>query len=169
MKCHHPDVFLAAILNAQPMGFYAPAQLVRDAREHGIEVRPVDVNRSQWDCTLEKTVTPYYAVRLGFCMVRSLKQKDAEQLVDRRTYDRIAATRSEKTFTSIEDVWRRAGVPMAMLYHIAAADGFHGLGLSRRDAAWAIKGLRDEAMIVLTPVFNAMSARSAPRRLSGGR
>jgi hypothetical protein len=76
MKCHHPDVFLAAILNAQPMGFYAPAQLVRDAREHGVEVRPVDVNRSQWDCALEKTVTPYHAVRLGFCMVRSLKQKD---------------------------------------------------------------------------------------------
>ena len=65
MKCHHPDVFLAAILNAQPMGFYAPAQLVRDAREHGVEVRSVDVNRSQWDCTLEKTVTPYHAVRLG--------------------------------------------------------------------------------------------------------
>jgi error-prone DNA polymerase len=156
MKCHHPDVFLAAILNAQPMGFYAPAQLVRDAREHGVEVRPVDVNRSQWDCTLEKTVTPYHAVRLGFCMVRSLKQKDAEQLVDRRTYDRIAATRSEKTFTSIEDVWRRAGVPMAMLYHIAAADGFHGLGLSRRDAAWAIKGLRDEAL----PLFAAADDRA---------
>jgi hypothetical protein len=72
-------------------------------------------------------------------MVRSLKQTDAEQLVDRRTYDRIAASRAEKTFTTIEDVWRRAGVPMATLYHIAAADGFHGLGFSRRDAAWAIK------------------------------
>ena len=89
-------------------------------------------------------------------MVRSLKRKDAEQLVDRRTYDRIAATRSEKTFTSIEDVWRRAGVPMATLYHIAAADGFHGLGLSRRDAAWAIKGLRDEAL----PLFAAADDRA---------
>ena len=98
---------------------------MRDAREHGVEVRPVDVNRSQWD-------------------------------VDRRTYDRIAATRSEKTFTSIEDVWRRAGVPMAMLYQIAAADGFHGLGLSRRDAAWAIKGLRDEAL----PLFAAADDRA---------
>ena len=156
MKCHHPDVFLAAILNAQPMGFYAPAQLVRDAREHGVEVRPVDVNRSQWDCTLEETGARYHAVRLGFCMVRSLKQTDAEQLVDRRTYDRIAASRSEKTFTSIEDVWRRAGVPMATLYHIAAADGFHSLGLSRRDAAWAIKGLRDEAL----PLFAAADDRA---------
>jgi error-prone DNA polymerase len=63
MKCHHPDVFLAAIINAQPMGFYAPAQLVRDARLHGVEVRPVDINRSQWDCTLEKTDAPYHAVQ----------------------------------------------------------------------------------------------------------
>ena len=92
MKCHHPDVFLAAILNAQPMGFYAPAQLVRDAREHGVEVRPVDVNLSEWDCTLEPEHGRLYAVRLGFCMVRSMRQKEAEQLVDRRLYDRIAAT-----------------------------------------------------------------------------
>jgi hypothetical protein len=98
----------------QPMGFYAPAQLVRDAREHSVGVRPVDVNRSQWDCTLEKTAGRYHAVRLGFCMVRSLRQTDTEQLVDRRTYDRIAASRAEKTFTTIEDVWRRAGVPMAL-------------------------------------------------------
>ena len=126
------------------------------AARHGVEVRPVDVNRSQWDCTLEQTAAPYHAVRLGFCMVRSLKQTDAEQLVDRRTYDRIAATRAERTFTSIEDVWRRAGVPMATLYHIAAADGFHSLGLSRRDAAWAIKGLRDEAL----PLFVAADDRA---------
>src|SRR6202012_176833 len=70
MKRHHPDVFLASILNAQPMGFYAPAQLVRDAREHGVEVRPVDVNCSEWDCTLEPTAGRYHAVRLGFRMVR---------------------------------------------------------------------------------------------------
>jgi error-prone DNA polymerase len=146
MKCHHPDVFLAAILNAQPMGFYAPAQLVRDAREHGVEVRPVDVNLSKWDCTLENGQSALKAVRLGFCMVRSMRQKDAEQLVDRRLYDRIAATRSLKTFASIEDVWRRAGVPIATLHHIAAADGFTGLGLARREASWAIKGLRDEAL-----------------------
>jgi error-prone DNA polymerase len=105
---------------------------------------------------LEETGARYYAVRLGFCMVRSLKQTDAEQLVDRRTYDRIAATRAEKTFTSIEDVWRRAGVPMAALYHMAAADGFYGLGLSRRDAARAIKGLRDEAL----PLFAAADDRA---------
>ena len=160
MKCHHPDVFLAAILNAQPMGFYAPAQLARDAREHGVEVRPVDVNLSQWDCTLEGTDGLYRAVRLGFCMVRSLKEKEAEQLVDRRTYDRIAATRSGLSFASIEDVWRRAGVRIETLRHIAAADGFLGLGLSRRDAAWAIKGLHDEAL----PLFAAADDRAGHLR-----
>ena len=156
MKCHHPDVFLAAILNAQPMGFYAPAQLVRDAREHGVEVRPVDVNLSQWDCTLEPTNTKYHAVRLGFCMVRSMRQKEADHLVDRRLYDRIAESRTTKTFTSVEDIWRRAGVRVAALNHIAAADGFQGLGLSRRDASWAIKALHDEAL----PLFAAADDRA---------
>jgi error-prone DNA polymerase len=146
MKYYHPDVFLVAILNAQPMGFYAPAQLVRDAREHGVEVRPVDVNLSDWDCTLEATDVKYHAVRLGFCMVRSMNQKLAEQLVDRRTFGRIAEKRKGRRFTSIEDVWRRAAVPVSTLQHIAAADGFRGLGLSRRDAAWAIKALRDDAL-----------------------
>ncbi len=156
MKCHHPDVFLAAILNAQPMGFYAPAQLLRDAREHGVEVRPVDVNLSQWDCTLEATEGPHHAVRLGFCMVRSMRQVEAEQLVDRRTYDRIAQMRSIKAFHSVVDVWRRAGVPVAALTHIAAADGFQGLGLSRREAIWAIKGLHDEVL----PLFAAADDRA---------
>ncbi len=149
MKCHHPDVFLAAILNAQPMGFYAPAQLVRDAREHGVEVHPVDVNLSAWDCTLEHSQGRHLAVRLGFCMVRSLNKIDAERLVDRRTYQRLAASRTVRPFASIEDVWRRASVPIATLKHIAAADGFAGLGLSRRDAAWALKGLHDEALPLL--------------------
>jgi error-prone DNA polymerase len=160
MKCHHPDVFLAAILNAQPMGFYAPAQLVRDAREHGVEVRPVDINLSQWDCSLEPMAGAYHAVRLGFCMVRSLNQKDAEQLVDRRTFGRIAATRLSDKFTSVEEVWRRAAVPVATLKHIAAADGFAGLGLSRREANWAITALRDEAL----PLFAAADNRAGMLR-----
>ncbi|MCC8978911.1 error-prone DNA polymerase [Bradyrhizobium acaciae] len=151
MKCHHPDAFLAAILNAQPMGFYAPAQLVRDAREHGVEVRPVDINLSEWDCTLEPRSGKYHAVRLGFCMVRSLNQKDAEQLVDRRSFGRIREKRLESRLSSIEEVWRRADIPVAMLRHIAAADGFAGLGLSRREANWAIKALRDSPL----PLFSA--------------
>ena len=89
-------------------------------------------------------------------MVRSMRQKEAEQLVDRRLYDRIAESRTTKTFNSVEDVWRRAGVPVAALNHIAAADGFKGLGLSRREASWAIKALHDEAL----PLFAAADDRA---------
>jgi error-prone DNA polymerase len=160
MKCHHPDVFLAAILNAQPMGFYAPAQLVRDAREHGVEVRPVDINLSDWDCTLEATAGKLSAVRLGFCMVRDLNKKEAEHLVDRRAYGRIASRRAARAFASIEEVWRQSSVPLGMLRHIAAADGFAGLGLSRRDASWAIKALRDEAL----PLFAAADDKAGVLR-----
>jgi error-prone DNA polymerase len=142
MKCHHPDVFLAAILNAQPMGFYAPAQLVRDAKDHWVEIRTVDINQSTWDCTLETTEGNFHSVRLGFCMVRGLAKKDAE---------RIVAVRETRRYASIEDLWHRANVPVASLHGIARADGFRGLGLSRREAAWAIKGLRDEAL----PLFAA--------------
>jgi error-prone DNA polymerase len=128
------------------MGFYAPAQLVRDAREHGVEVRAVDVNQSAWDCTLECTNGRFHAVRLGFCMVRGLAKKDAE---------RIVAIRAMRTYASVEDLWRRGNVPVASLDGIARADGFKGLGLSRREAVWAIKGLRDEAL----PLFAAADAR----------
>ncbi|MGH6935890.1 MAG: error-prone DNA polymerase, partial [Methylocella sp.] len=85
MKCHHPDVFCAALLNAQPMGFYAPAQIVRDARDHGVEVRPVCVKASRWDCTLEPTdLGDRFAVRLGLRMVRGLANADAATLVAAR-------------------------------------------------------------------------------------
>ena len=95
-------------------------------------------------------------MRLGFGMVRSMRQIEAEQLVDRRTYDRMAQMRGIKAFHSVEDVWRRAGVPVAALTHIAAADGFQGLGVSRREAIWAIKGLHDEAL----PLFAAADDRA---------
>jgi error-prone DNA polymerase len=151
MKCHHPDVFLAAILNAQPMGFYAPAQLVRDAREHGVEVRPVDVNLSEWDCTLEPSNGKDLAVRLGFNRVRGLVEKDAL---------RIIAKRADSRYSSIEELWRRASVPVAALHGIAKADGYGSLGLSRRQSAWAIKALRDEAL----PLFAAADDRAAQLR-----
>jgi len=145
MKCHHPEVFLAAILNAQPMGFYAPAQLVRDAQEHGVEVLPVDINRSIWDCSLESYGTSH-AVRLGFRMVRGLAAKE---------FERMIVARDNRFFNSVEDVWRRAFVPVSTLNGIARADGFKSFGFSRRDAAWAIKGLRDEAL----PLFAAADDR----------
>ena len=127
MKCHHPDVFLAAILNAQPMGFYAPAQLVRDAREHGVEVRPVDVNLLAMGLHAgskpRPAITPC-ASASAWCAACSRRKPSSWSIGAPMTGSPQA--RSEKTFTSIEDVWRRAGVPVATLYHIAAADGFHG-------------------------------------------
>ena len=130
MKCHHPDVFCAALLNAQPMGFYAPAQIVRDAAEHGVEIRPVCVNASLWDCTLEPAGR-WFAVRLGLRMVKGLADIHAA---------RIIAARGAG-FRTMPDIWRRTEVPVASLERIAEADGFGGMGLDRRDALWAIRGL----------------------------
>ncbi len=139
LKCHHPDVFCAALLNAQPMGFYAPAQIVRDAREHGVEIRPVCVNASRWDCTLEPTDREdRLAVRLGLRMVRGLANADAARLVTHR---------DGGTFSSVEDLWRRASTPVGALTRLAEADAFlPGLGLQRREALWAIKALRDDPL-----------------------
>jgi error-prone DNA polymerase len=150
LKCHHPDVFCAALLNAQPMGFYAPAQIVRDARDHGVEVHPVCANASRWDCTLEPTSRgDRFAVRLGLRMVRGLANADAAAIV---------AARADQPFVSVDDLWRRAGVPAAALVRLAEADAFRpSLRLARRDALWAIKALRDEPL----PLFAAASAREA--------
>ena len=150
LKCHHPDVFCAALLNAQPMGFYAPAQIVRDARDHGVDVRPVCVNASRFDCTLEPTGEEgRFAVRLGLRMVRGLANAHAAALV---------AARADEPYTSIDDLWRRAGVPAAALVQLAEADAFRAsLKLARREALWAIKALRDEPL----PLFAAASAREA--------
>lgn len=150
MKCHHPDVFCCALLNAQPMGFYAPAQLVRDARAHGVEVRAVDVNHSRWDCTLEPTREGRHAVRLGMRMVRSLKNQDAARMI---------AARGDVPFAGVEDLWHRSGAPVSALERLAAADAFSGsLGLSRRKALWAIRALRDEAL----PLFTARGGQGVP-------
>ena len=153
MKCHHPDVFLCALLNSQPMGFYAPAQLVRDARDHGVEVRPVCVNASHWDCTLEAGDAPgQFAVRLGLRMVKSLSNKEGADLVLMRDGSHDFPL---PPFRSINDVWRRTGLPVSSLLHLAEADAFMpSLGKSRRDALWTLKGLRDKPL----PLFDAMSA-----------
>lgn len=107
-------MFLASLLNSQPMGFYAPAQLVRDAREHGVEIRPVCVNASRWDSTLEGPESPngMFAVRLGMSLVKGLANDDAA---------RIVAARASRPFTSVDDLWRRAGVKAAALTHLAEA------------------------------------------------
>jgi error-prone DNA polymerase len=142
MKCHHPDVFCAALLNAQPMGFYAPAQIVRDAREHDVEVRPVCVNASGWDCTLEEGEGALLPLRLGLRMTSGLSSKEAEKLIE---------ARAAGAFASIEEVWRRAGVSRGTLERLADADAFHALGLSRRQALWQVRGLRDAPL----PLFAA--------------
>jgi error-prone DNA polymerase len=148
VKCHYPDAFCAALLNSQPMGFYAPAQIVGDARKHGVEVRPVCINRSRWDCTLEALDgSDRHAVRLGMRMVHGLAEVDAA---------RIIATRADQPFESVDDLWRRSGVPAASLVELAEADAFlSSLNLERRDALWAIKALRDEPL----PLFAAAAER----------
>jgi error-prone DNA polymerase len=148
MKCHHPDVFCAALLNAQPMGFYAPAQIVRDAREHGVEVRAVCINDSRWDCTLEEQAGKWLSLRLGLRMVRGLANEHAA---------RIVAARGDEPFVSIEDVWRRSGVPLAALERIAEADGFASLGADRRQALWQVRGLGEAPL----PLFAAASERQS--------
>src|SRR6201989_2368304 len=116
MKCWHPDVFCASLLNAQPMGFYAPAQIVRDARDHGVEVRPVCINASRWDCTLEPVGDDKFAVRLGFRQVRGLANKDGAEIV---------TVRAGEPFVSIDDLWRRADVAVASLVELAEADAMN--------------------------------------------
>jgi error-prone DNA polymerase len=139
LKCHHPDVFCAALLNSQPMGFYAPKEIVRDAKAHGVEVRPVCVNTSRWDCTLEPIdETGRFAVRLGLRRVAGLKAQDAARLV---------VARADAPYGSIEELARRADLKSGALDRLAAADAFGpGLKLQRREAGWAIRGRRDAAL-----------------------
>ncbi|MDE0781384.1 MAG: error-prone DNA polymerase, partial [Alphaproteobacteria bacterium] len=156
LKCHYPDVFAAALLNSQPMGFYAPAQIVRDAREHEVAVRGPDVNHSEWDNTLEEIEerprAHMYALRLGFRQIKSLNTDAARA---------IAAARPLAGYASVEDVWRRAEVNSAALVAVAEADGFISLGLKRREALWAIRALghngRETASAL--PLFTAADAR----------
>jgi len=135
IKCHHPDVFCAALINSQPMGFYSEAQIVQDAQKNGVEIRPVCVNASRWDCTMEPTGRDgQLAVRLGMRLVKGLSENDAA---------RIVMARGEEPFHSADDMWRRSGVPTAALVKLAEADAFlPSLGLERRQAHWDIKPLR---------------------------
>jgi len=146
LKRHHPEVFAAALLNAQPMGFYAPAQIVRDAREHGVEARPVDINASHWDNTLERAPTGRLALRLGMRQVDGMKQEDAA---------RIVAARHEP-YPDIEEVWRRAGVSAGAIEKLAAADGFRSMGLDRRQALWDARALVKGPAL---PLFQAAEQR----------
>ena len=203
LKCRYPDVFAAALLNAQPMGFYAPAQIVRDAREHGVEVRPPDVNFSDWDATLEPgpragerlhelhcdmrdDIRSTHAIRLGLREIKGLKEENAKLIVacksmfrshritrssprrrgpsadlpigkvqldsrlrgnersmSLREWNPLKSAKEGKTvpYDSVRDLWLRTGLPPHVLERLADADAFSSLGLSRRDALWAVKAL----------------------------
>ena len=201
LKCHHPDAFACALLNAQPMGFYAPAQIVRDAREHGVEVRPVDVNASGWDNSLEEaeegageghrspgsshlplspsprraeggrggaTQSPSpprrggegrgeegegrraecCALRLGMRQIGSLHQEDAARIVDTR----------DTPYPDVAALHRRAGIPVAAIETLAAADAFRSAGLARREALWQARALAKAPPL---PLFEAADQRDA--------
>ncbi|HMQ91995.1 MAG TPA: error-prone DNA polymerase [Amaricoccus sp.] len=139
LKCHHPAVFACALLNSQPMGFYAPAQIVRDARAHGVEVRPVDINASYLDNTLEPDGRGGLALRLGFRQIRAMPAEEA---------DWIAAARGNG-YADVAAVWRRAGIAPRLLAVLAEADAFAGLGLGRREALWQVRAIAGPAPLPL--------------------
>jgi len=145
IKCRHPAAFAAALLNSQPMGFYAPAQIVRDAREHGVEVRVIDVNHSLWDNTLEGP-TGALCLRLGLRQIDGFRKAWAEALAAART----------RPFDGVEGLMRRARLPVAALRKLADADAFRSMGLDRREALWAVRRLPDDDAL---PLFAAASAR----------
>jgi error-prone DNA polymerase len=161
LKCHHPDAFLAALLNSQPMGFYAPAQLVRDAKDHGVQVRPVSVLHSEWDSTLEgpagqgSALRQFHPVRLGFNRISGFQQEAATRLL---------AARAEAPFASPEDLARRAQLDAHQLELLAQADALLPLAGHRHQAAWAVAGVDTRATPMLreTRTFEAAAELPAP-------
>jgi error-prone DNA polymerase len=151
IKCRYPDVFCAAILNSQPMGFYQPAQLVRDARQHDVEIFPADVNFSDWDCTLEPGADGRHAVRLGFRLIHGLSEDELKKLIAARG----------NGFSSIERLAAVAGISRFTIERLAEADAFRSLGLDRRSALWAARRLD---MIGISParVTSAIAEETLP-------
>ena len=152
LKCHEPAAFTCALLNSQPMGFYAPAQLVRDARAHGVEVRPVDACKSHWDSTLERREDGEPALRLGLRLVKSLSQTGAERLV---------AARNRCAFAGIEDLGVRAALDRGDLEALAAAGALAALSGNRHLAFWEVAGT--ERPLPLAP------AATCPASVTEGR
>ena len=173
MKCRYPDVFACALLNAQPMGFYAPAQIVRDARDHGVPIHPVDINFSEWDHSLVPVgsgsgapgarlhsrhaamrgdMLGDHGIRLGLRQVKGLRQADMDRLVERRG----------RGYDSVRDLWLRAKLSPAILEDLAEADAFRSIGLDRRDALWAVRGLNRSGDKDDLPLFVSAIAEREP-------
>ncbi len=150
IKCHHPAVFACALLNAQPMGFYAPAEIVRDAREHGVEVLPPDINFSQWDNTLERNTCGVIALRLGFRQIDGMSEAQAAEIVNARGYG----------YGSLDQLVRRSGIFKHTLVTLAEADAFRSLGMDRREALWAVRRISDVKPL---PLFAAARAPEQAR------
>jgi len=160
LKCHEPAAFTAALLNSQPMGFYSPSQLVRDAREHGVEVRPVDVCVSDWDSTLEPTSGGRPAIRLGLRLVHSLKQAAAERIVAARNSNSLQTDADTLPFADLQQLAERAALDRGDLEALAAAGACAALSGNRHRAFWAVAGTefalplappaREEAVPMLT-------------------
>jgi DNA polymerase-3 subunit alpha/error-prone DNA polymerase len=167
IKAYYPDVFCTAMLNSQPMGFYAPSQLIRDAREHGVKILPVDINRSGWDCSLEVTafdknaidkrhesmrdvIKTQRAVRLGFRQVKGLAERDM--------IEKLIANRGER-YTSVHDLWLRSGLDKSDIERLADADAFNDIQLSRREALWAVRGLDAKSATETLSLFDVTDGR----------
>jgi error-prone DNA polymerase len=167
LKCYYPDVFAAALLNSQPMGFYAPAQIVRDAADHGVQIRPIDVNHSGWDNALEPgpvastrlhkrheemvgDIRSTHALRLGYRQAQGLKEEEMHQLVANRGAG----------YDSVRDVWLRSELPPSTIERLADIDAFRSLGLDRRDALWAARGLNRVGGQEDLPLFDQAGDRT---------
>jgi error-prone DNA polymerase len=168
LKHFHPDGFCCGLLNSQPMGFYAPAQIVGDARNNGVTVREIDVSFSHAQNTLEHACGKYHAVRLGFRQIDGFKWADPDEEFLRQKSgkpkaedwaERIVVARAKKPFTSLEDFARDTGLPKRALILLADADAFRSIGLDRRAALWAVRRLPDDVPL---PLFEISIAREQP-------
>ena len=144
LKCHEPAAFACALINSWPMGFYSPDQVLQDARRHGIEVRPVDVCHSDWDCSLEPGAKAQPAIRLGLRMIRGLREADAR---------RIEGARQAQAFSDVDDLSRRAGLDARARERLADAGALHGLAGHRHHARWAVAGVEPQL-----PLFAELAA-----------
>ena len=172
LKHFHPDAFACGLLNSQPMGFYAPAQIVGDARHNGVEVREIDVSFSHAQNMLEENGGRYHALRLGFRQIDGFTWADPdEEFLRRQTGKpkaedwamRIVAARRRRPFTSLEDFARDTALPKRALILLADADAFRSLGLDRRAALWAVRRLPDDLPL---PLFETAAAREQPDELA---